>query len=97
MRKCRKWFISYTFCPKIGKVGVVVGAGRVQTKPKGEGSGRFVDRRGFASSLLKKGRVELLKKGFGDALSATPHREVFGVSVLVGLWGYSFGTYAGGL
>ena len=52
---------------------------------KGEGSGRAVDRRGFASSLLKKGRVELLKKGFGDALSATPHREVFGVSVLVGL------------
>jgi len=45
-----------------------------------------VDRRGFASSLLKKGRVELLKKGFGDALSATPHREVFGVSVLFGLW-----------
>jgi hypothetical protein len=77
MCKCRKWFISYTFCPKIGKVGAVFGAGRVQTKPKGEGSGRALDRRGFASSLLKK--------GFGVTLSATPHREVFGVSVLVGL------------
>ena len=69
MCKCRKWFISYTFCPKIGKVGVLVGAGRVQTKPKGEGSGRVVDRRGFASSPLKKGRVELLKKGFWGCIS----------------------------
>ena len=73
--------------PKNREGWVVVGAGRVQTKPKGEGSGRVVDRRGFASSMLKKGRVELLKKGFGDALSATPHREVFRVSVLFGLWG----------
>jgi len=87
MCKCRKWGISYTFCPKIGRVGVLVGAGRVQTKAKGGGAWRVVDRRGFASSLLKKGRVELLKKGFGDALSATPHRKVFGVSVLFGLWG----------
>ena len=71
--------------PKNREGWVVVGAGRVQTKPKGEGSGRVVDRRGFASSMLKKGRVELLKKGFGDALSATPKREVFGVSVLFGL------------
>jgi hypothetical protein len=37
MCKCRKWGISYTFCPKIGRVGVLVGAGRVQTKAKGGG------------------------------------------------------------
>lgn len=59
--------------------------GQSPDKGKRRGAWRVVDRRGFASSLLKKGRVELLKKGFGDALSATPHREVFGVSVLFGL------------
>ena len=36
MCKCRKWVISYTFCPQVGEVGVAVGAGRVWARPKGE-------------------------------------------------------------
>ena len=55
MCKCRKWGISYTFCPKIGRVGVLVGAGRVQTKAKGGGGVAGCGSAGVCIVSAKKG------------------------------------------